>query len=220
MPGWTASAPTTYAVAGDGSYTLYPWAKDATGNVSAVYGSPASVSVDTTRPAVTSFTATSPSGQSHYPNHWLHRLGQRRRGGLSDYNISYAALGRCSRLDGFGPASYSVPRRRLLCALPVGQGCRRQCLGRLRLARQRQRGHNSNQAVSSFAATSPSISLTIPTTAFAASDTVAVTGYKITTSSTPPSAGAAGWTASAPTTYTVARRRFLHALSVGQGCGR
>src|SRR4029453_7172341 len=38
--GWSGSAPTTYAVAGDGAYTLYPWARDAAGNVSAVYGSP------------------------------------------------------------------------------------------------------------------------------------------------------------------------------------
>jgi hypothetical protein len=43
--GWTASAPTTYTVAAAGSYTLYPWVKDAAGNVSSVYGSPASVNV-------------------------------------------------------------------------------------------------------------------------------------------------------------------------------
>ena len=42
---WTASAPTTYTVSDFGSYTLYPWAKDAAGNVSALYGSPASVTV-------------------------------------------------------------------------------------------------------------------------------------------------------------------------------
>jgi hypothetical protein len=48
--GWTALAPTTYTVGSDGSYTLYPWVKDAAGNVSAVFGSPASVSVDTSVP--------------------------------------------------------------------------------------------------------------------------------------------------------------------------
>jgi predicted outer membrane repeat protein len=42
--GWTASAPTTYPVASMGSYTLYPWAKDAAGHVSAVYG-PASANI-------------------------------------------------------------------------------------------------------------------------------------------------------------------------------
>jgi uncharacterized repeat protein (TIGR01451 family) len=50
--GWTGSAPTTYTVTADGSYFLYPWAKDAAGNVSAVFGSPTPtpvlVIVDTT----------------------------------------------------------------------------------------------------------------------------------------------------------------------------
>lgn len=44
--GWTGSAPTTFAVSGStGGYTLYPWAKDAAGNVSSVYGSPVTVVV-------------------------------------------------------------------------------------------------------------------------------------------------------------------------------
>jgi len=46
--GWTTSAPTTYTVSSDGSYTLYPWAKDAAGNISAVYGSPVLVTVVST----------------------------------------------------------------------------------------------------------------------------------------------------------------------------
>jgi hypothetical protein len=52
--GWAGTAPTTYTVAADGSYTLYPWAKDAAGNVSSVFGSPASVTVDATPPTVSS----------------------------------------------------------------------------------------------------------------------------------------------------------------------
>jgi hypothetical protein len=52
--GWSTSAPTTYTVGSDGSYTLYPWAKDATGNVSQVYSSPASVSVDTSSSTIIS----------------------------------------------------------------------------------------------------------------------------------------------------------------------
>ena len=41
--GWEATVPSTYTVASAGYYTLYPWAKDEAGNVSAVYGSPADV---------------------------------------------------------------------------------------------------------------------------------------------------------------------------------
>jgi len=58
--------------------------------------------------------------------------------------------------------------------------------------------------VTAFTVTTPSSSLDIPITAFTASDNVAVTGYLITESSSQPASGASGWSASAPTTYTVA----------------
>ena len=48
--GWTSMVPATYTVASDGSYILYPWAKDATDNISAIFGSPPTVVVDTTAP--------------------------------------------------------------------------------------------------------------------------------------------------------------------------
>ena len=56
--GWTATAPASYTVAADGSYTLYPWARDAAGNVSSTFASPRPVSVDTTAPTI---TITNPS---------------------------------------------------------------------------------------------------------------------------------------------------------------
>jgi uncharacterized repeat protein (TIGR02543 family) len=43
--GWSTYAPTTYTVAENGNYTLYPWVKDRADNVSAVYGSPLAVLV-------------------------------------------------------------------------------------------------------------------------------------------------------------------------------
>ncbi len=52
--GWSGTVPTTYMVGSDGVYTLYPWAKDAAGNISPVFGSPAHVSVDTGAPTVVS----------------------------------------------------------------------------------------------------------------------------------------------------------------------
>jgi beta-mannanase len=53
--GWSVSAPATYIATSTGNHTLYPWTKDAAGNVSAVFGSPATVTitiVDTTAPTV------------------------------------------------------------------------------------------------------------------------------------------------------------------------
>ena len=52
--GWLGSAPASFTVGADGSFTLYPWAKDAAGNVSLVYGAPVAVVVDTLPPTVSS----------------------------------------------------------------------------------------------------------------------------------------------------------------------
>jgi hypothetical protein len=48
--GWTSTAPLTFTVTSDGSYNLYPWAKDAASNVSAVFATPRAVEVDSTAP--------------------------------------------------------------------------------------------------------------------------------------------------------------------------
>jgi len=58
--------------------------------------------------------------------------------------------------------------------------------------------------VSSFTIPATSTSLTVPITSFAATDNVGVTGYLVNESATKPAASAAGWTATAPTSYTAA----------------
>jgi predicted CxxxxCH...CXXCH cytochrome family protein len=58
--GWSASAPTSYTVGAYGPYTLYAWAKDAAGNVSA--STSASTTVSNCSPTITALTiAASPN---------------------------------------------------------------------------------------------------------------------------------------------------------------
>lgn len=56
--------------------------------------------------------------------------------------------------------------------------------------------------VDSFSMPATATSLTVPVSAFTASDNAAVTGYMITTTPTAPLAGTAGWSGTAPTTAT------------------
>jgi hypothetical protein len=106
--GWSASAPTSFTFASEGSKTLYAWAKDAAGNVSAAKSASVVITLpDTAAPVVSAFSL---------------------------------------------PASAT--------------------------------------------------SLTVAITAFTASDNKAVTGYMVSESSIKPAAGAAGWSASAPTSFT------------------
>ena len=108
--GWSGSAPTSYTCSSAGAKTLYAWAKDAAGNVSA------------------------------------------------------------SRNDS------------VTITLPVSDA--------------------TLPTVTNFVIPSTSTSLTVAITTFTATDNVGVTGYLVNESSTKPSASAAGWSGSAPTSYT------------------
>ncbi len=106
--GWSATAPASYTFSTAGAKTLYAWAKDAAGNISAPLSDTVTITLpDTTPPVVTGF------------------------------------------------------------ALPA----------------------NSN-------------SLTVTITTFTATDASGVAGYLVTETSATPSASAAGWTATAPASYT------------------
>ena len=60
--GWSATAPSSYSFASEGSKTLYAWAKDAAGNVSASRSAAVTVTLpDTESPVVTAFTVISPA---------------------------------------------------------------------------------------------------------------------------------------------------------------
>jgi hypothetical protein len=57
--GWAATAPATVTAAAAGSQTFFPWAKDASGNVSAVFGTPATVIITlTVAPVIVNVSAS------------------------------------------------------------------------------------------------------------------------------------------------------------------
>jgi hypothetical protein len=74
-------------------------------------------------------------------------------------------------------------------------------------------GDTTAPTVTAFSIPATSSSLSVPITAFAATDNIGVTGYMVNESSTKPLATAAGWTASAPASYTAsaAGARTLYA---------
>jgi hypothetical protein len=66
--GWTSTAPASYTFTTAGSKTLYAWARDAAGNVSASRSASVTISsADTTAPTVTSFTVPSPATSVNVP---------------------------------------------------------------------------------------------------------------------------------------------------------
>jgi len=201
--GWTASAPATFTVAADGTYMLYPWAKDASGNVSLAFGSPRTVVVDATRPVVNTFTATSPTNSLNIP---ITAFTASDNVAVTGYQITTASAPPAAGSGSWSstqPTIYAVSTDGTYALYPWVKDA----AGNVSLAFGSPRTvavDITRPVVNTFTATTPTNSLGIPITAFTASDNVAVAGYKITTSSTAPTSGSAGWTASAPTTYTVA----------------
>ncbi|MDQ5986561.1 MAG: hypothetical protein CSYNP_02291 [Syntrophus sp. SKADARSKE-3] len=69
--GWTATAPVSYTFTSAGSKTLYAWAKDAAGNVSASLSATVAITLpvqpDTTPPVITAFTIPATSSSLTVP---------------------------------------------------------------------------------------------------------------------------------------------------------
>lgn len=200
--GWTASAPTTYTVAGNGSYTLYPWVKDSAGNISSVHATPSNVTVDVTKPIVTAFSIPASSASLNIPITTFTASDNLTVSGYKITTSNTPPSAGAAGWTGSAPTTYAVGGSGSYTLYPWVKDS----AGNVSAVF----GSPATVAVdvvkptvSSFTASSPSTSLNISITAFTASDNVAVTGYTITESSAPPSAGAAGWTASAPTSYSV-----------------
>jgi hypothetical protein len=200
--GWDASAPATYTVGSDGSYLLYPWVEDAAGNISAVYGSPASVSVDTTNPTVTAFTATSPANSLTIP---ITAFSASDNAGVTGYLITASSTPPTAGAAGWAgsaPTIYTAGGEGSYLLYPWVKDA----AGNISAAYGSPasvRVDTTKPTVTAFTAASPTNSLTFPITIFTASDTVGVIGYIITESPTPPAAAAAGWVGLTPLVYTV-----------------
>ncbi len=201
--GWSDTAPSAYTVATDGNKTLYPWAKDYAGNVSAVYTSPKTVLVDTVAPVVSGFTApTSTNSQ--------------------DISISYAA----TDVGGSGVTGYKITETNTTpVASDAGWSATMPTTYHLSLSADRvlypwakdMAGNVSAvfgtprtvkwdvtlPSVTTFTLAATSTSRSIPVSVFTASDNLAVTGYKITQTATKPAAADTGWLYSVPSSYTV-----------------
>ena len=200
--GWSGAAPSIYPVSGEGTYNLYPWARDAVGNVSATLGSPRTVIVDTHAPTVDIFTVTTPTNSLNIP---ITGFTASDAVGVTGYKITTSAAAPAAGAAGWSataPSTYTVSTDGIYTLYPWA----RDAAGNVSTAFGTPRPvavDTHAPSVNTFSATSPSRSLNIPITAFTASDDVSVTNYIITTSSIAPVIDAAGWSITAPTIYTV-----------------
>ena len=205
--GWSSTAPAVYTAASDGTYTLYPWAKNGAGNVSVVFAAPRTIVVDTVAPEV---SATIPVDKAEEV-----ALN-------SDVTIIFSENVDCTTVNTVTITSSSPGWSLSSCSgsqavfhnsgqsgsttytVTVTTGVK-DIVG-LPLSTNIMIIYTTLETeapvVTAFTVPATSPSLNIPITAFTATDNLAVTGYKITATSTPPLAGDAWWTETAPATYT------------------
>lgn len=103
-PAWSSLIPSTYLFSGSGTKTLYAWAKDASGNISASASRSISiVLVDTVKPVISSFVIPSTSSALNVP---ITNLTATDNMGVSGYFLSESSLVPAA---GFSGWSSSVP---------------------------------------------------------------------------------------------------------------
>jgi hypothetical protein len=217
--GWTATAPTSYSFATEGTKTLYAWAKDAAGNVSSSMSGQATIEL--IRPEIVEFSIPDTTESLTVPIFKFE---------VNDINIvtGYIITETSNSPDindtnwtSTAPTSYSFTN--IEPELKSGNVNSSLFKGEIiktlfawtKCVRGNMSASVSDQVVvvlpdetiplvTSFSIPESSASLVVNVSSFTASDNKGVTGFKLTESATAPLAGDAGWTATAPVSYSFA----------------
>ena len=197
--GWSATVPTTYTVAGQGLATLYAWAKDGAGHVSASLN--ASVTVDSIAPTVTQFTA--PSGSTGLTI--IVTMAATDNAAVTGYLISESATPplpgtagwNASALTGYTASGFGS---KTLYAWA------KDALGNVSAARTAGVVFdNMPPSFSQFILPTTINSASVNLTNFSASDNTGITGWCLTETA---DIASCQWTANKPTGYTFAASGF------------
>jgi len=203
--GWTAAAPASVTAPAAGAVTFYAWAKDAAGNVSASRSASVNITLpDTTVPVVGAFTLPATATSLNIP---VSSFTASDNVGVTGYLVTQSATAPAA-----SSTAWTATAPSNVTAAAAGTATfyawAKDAAGNVSLAKSASvvitLPDTTAPVVSAFTLPATSTSLTIPVTAFAASDNLAVAGYLITQSATAPAASAAGWLAAPPASVTVA----------------
>ena len=215
--GWSATAPASYLITSTvpqgvaTSTTLYAWAKDAAGNVSLSKSASVVVTIaDAFPPVLTAFTVPATSTSQTVT---ISSLTATDNVGVTGYLVTESATAPLASAAGWSasaPTSYTVAGT-IPQAVPTGKtlyAWAKDAAGNVSTSLSQvvtiTLPDTVAPVVTAFTIPASSSTQTVSISNFSATDNVAVTGYLVTESATPPAPGAAGWSASAPSSYTVA----------------
>jgi hypothetical protein len=203
--GWTATAPTSYTFSSAGSKTLYGWAKDAAGNVSASLSATAVITMaDATPPMVTAFVIPSTSAALTIPVTSFTATDNTAVTGFMVTETSTKPAASATGWTATAPTSYTFSS----AGSKTLYGWTKDAAGNVSASLSATvtitaaTSDTTAPVILSFRMPSRSYSRTVAINTLTATDNVKVTGYLITQSSTKPSASAAGWSSTAPRSFT------------------
>jgi C1A family cysteine protease len=192
--GWTA-APAPYKFGTSGVKTLYAWAKDAAGNVSGSLSATCDVA---TIPVVSGFSIPATSTTLTVS---ITSFSATDNVAVTGYLLTETATAPLATTAGWSAAA---PTSRIFTTSGIKTlyAWAKDAAGNISKGLSATCDVATVPVISKFTVSAPSKSLTVSVTAFTASDNVAVTGYLLTETSTPPLASNSGWSATAPVCYT------------------
>ena len=195
VAGWTP-APAVYTFSTSGVKTLYAWARDAAGNVSSSLSATCDVA---TIPTITNFSLPPTSTSLTVP---ITVLTATDNVGVVGYLLTETATAPLATTAGW---TATPPSSRVFTTSGVKTlyAWTKDAAGNISKAASAICDVATAPVVSKITVSAPAAkSLTVNITAFTATDNVGVTGYLLTETATVPAAAAAGWSATAPTSYT------------------
>lgn len=203
--GWTAAAPASITASAAGAVTFYAWAKDAAGNVSASRSASVTITLpDTTVPVVSAFTLPATATSLNVP---VTAFTATDNVGVTGYLVTQSATAPAAASTAW---TASAPSNVTAAAAGTATfyAWAKDAAGNVSLAKSASvvitLPDTAAPVVSAFTLPATATSLTIPVTAFVATDNLAVAGYLITQSAAAPAASAAGWLTAPPASVTVA----------------
>jgi hypothetical protein len=196
---WSASAPASYTTAAAATKTLYAWARDAAGNISAPVS--ANVTIDATPPEVTAFSVPALSSALVIP---VTTFTATDNIGVTGYLITESATPPAASTVNLAtaPTSYSA----LSAGTITLYAWARDAAGYVSVPKQASvtitLADVTAPLITAFSVPPNATVLTIQIADFSATDAVGVSGYLVNESATPPLPGDANWSGTAPVSYT------------------
>ena len=215
--GWSGTAPSSYTFSSAGVKTAYGWVKDAAGNISSSRSAGTTITLpDVTAPTLNTFTLPATASSLTVP---ISAFSASDNIGVTGYLVTESATAPSagdSGWSGTAPSSYTFSS----AGVKTAYGWVKDAAGNISSSRSASTTITlpdvTAPTLNTFTLPATASSLTVPISAFSASDNIGVTGYLVTESATAPSAGDSGWSGTAPSSYHLQLRRRQNRLRLGQ----